>query len=104
MGQHPVSRRNFLAGASVVAATAALVPSGRASAAPAPGAAPSDAADGVDLHWLDGQPAATTGASWGVPWAKGQLPRESTFALQRRRRQRGAGAVVAARRTGRTAR
>ena len=82
MGQHPVSRRNFLAGASVVAATAALVPSGRASAAPAPGAAPSDAADGVDLHWLDGQPAATTGTSWGVPWAKGQLPRESTFALR----------------------
>ncbi|HEX9231937.1 MAG TPA: hypothetical protein VF869_08505, partial [Jatrophihabitantaceae bacterium] len=46
-------------------------------------AAPSaQAADGVDLHWLDGKPTATTGATWGVPWPKGQLPKDSTFALQ----------------------
>ena len=72
-----VSRRNFLAGASVAAAAVALVPGRTASAAPS-----AQAADGVDLHWLDGKPTATTGATWGVPWPKGQLPKDSTFALQ----------------------
>jgi hypothetical protein len=72
-----VSRRNFLAGASVAAAAVALVPGRSASAAPS-----AQAADGVDLHWLDGKPTATTGATWGVPWPKGQLPKDSTFALQ----------------------
>jgi hypothetical protein len=72
-----VSRRNFLAGASVAAAAVALVPGRTASAAPS-----AQAADGVDLHWLDGKPIATTGATWGVPWPKGQLPKDSTFALQ----------------------
>ena len=72
-----VSRRNFLAGASVAAGAVALVPGRTASAAPS-----AQAADGVDLHWLDGKPTATTGATWGVPWPKGQLPKDSTFALQ----------------------
>jgi hypothetical protein len=72
-----VSRRNFLAGASVAAAAVALVPGRTASAEPS-----AQAADGVDLHWLDGKPAATTGATWGVPWPQGQLPKDSTFALQ----------------------
>jgi hypothetical protein len=75
----PVSRRNFLAGASVAAAAVALTPGRTASAAPGDLA---DVTDGVDLHWLDGKPAATTGASWGVPWPKGQLPKDSSFALQ----------------------
>lgn len=36
----------------------------------------------VDLHWLD-QPAspATQSVSWGVPWAQGSVPRDSTFHL-----------------------
>jgi len=74
-----LSRRNFLAGASVAAATVALTPGRTASAAPDDLA---EVADGVDLHWLDGKPTATTGATWGVPWPKGQLPKDSTFALQ----------------------
>ncbi len=36
----------------------------------------------VQLHWLD-QPAAgvAQGVSWGVPWAQGAVPRETTFNL-----------------------
>src|SRR6266496_5409906 len=78
MPPHPVSRRHFLAGASVAAATVTLASRGSASAA---AGAPVAEPDGVDLHWLDGPPAASTGTSWGVPWPKGSVPAESTFAL-----------------------
>ncbi|NUP50879.1 MAG: hypothetical protein HOW97_26745, partial [Catenulispora sp.] len=46
----------------------------------AAGGTPADAA-GVDLHWLDGAPAATTGAAFGVPWPKGALTGGADFAL-----------------------
>ncbi|HEY7046585.1 MAG TPA: hypothetical protein VH373_05150 [Jatrophihabitantaceae bacterium] len=75
MPPHPVSRRTFLAGASVAAATAALAsPSRAAAAAPSTGG-------GVELHWLDGPPATSTGAAWGVPWPRGQVARGASFAL-----------------------
>lgn len=36
----------------------------------------------VPLHWLEGAtPAATTGASWGMPWPRGQHAAQTTFAL-----------------------
>ncbi len=59
----PFNRRNFLAGASMATAALALGPAGRAAAATPPDRAPLDAAGGVDLHWLDGAPAAATGAT-----------------------------------------
>ncbi|WP_435127029.1 hypothetical protein [Actinacidiphila sp. bgisy144] len=81
----PLNRRTFLGGASITAAALALGSGGRAAAGTPP-AAPSpasakDAAGGVDLHWLDGRPAATTGAAWGVPWPKGQVAAHTAFAL-----------------------
>ncbi|MBT1695653.1 Tat pathway signal sequence domain protein [Fulvivirgaceae bacterium PWU4] len=44
------------------------------------GSAPTDA---VALHWLDGKsPALASGATWGVPWAKGVLKKNAVFSLQ----------------------
>lgn len=44
------------------------------------GSAPTDA---VALHWLDGRsPALASGATWGVPWAKGALKKNAVFSLQ----------------------
>ena len=36
---------------------------------------------GVDLHWLDGAPAADTGTTFGVPWPRGQVAKSTGFAL-----------------------
>ncbi|GAB7064321.1 hypothetical protein ACFQ1B_07055 [Streptomyces mexicanus] len=77
-----LNRRNFLIGASVATAAMAAGPVGRAAAAGPPVAASADAAEGVDLHWLDGAPAATTGAAWGVPWPRGKVAKDTAFALR----------------------
>lgn len=70
-----VSRRALLGGAGLLAAgVAATTYAGR----PAYAAPPDDA---VPLHWLDGVPATTTGATWGVPWPQGQHERDTTFRL-----------------------
>jgi hypothetical protein len=84
----PLNRRTFLGGASVAAAALALGTAGRAAAETAapPAAQASDAsasdAEGVDLHWLDGRPAATTGTAWGVPWPQGRVAAHTSFALR----------------------
>jgi hypothetical protein len=82
----PLNRRTFLSGASVAAAALALGSAGRASAGTPPSAtstpSPTGAADGVDLHWLDGRPTATTGTAWGVPWPRGQVAAGTAFALK----------------------
>lgn len=36
----------------------------------------------VRLHWLGARRASTVGATWGVPWARGELQRNETFALR----------------------
>ena len=39
-------------------------------------------AGGVPINWLDRTaPGTETGVSWGVPWARGTVRREQTFAL-----------------------
>lgn len=86
----PLNRRTFLSSASIAAAALTLGSTGRAAAdtpataaTPAPpAAAPADPADGVDLHWLDGRPAATTGTAWGVPWPQGTVAAGTPFALR----------------------
>ncbi|MCL2728827.1 MAG: twin-arginine translocation signal domain-containing protein [Actinomycetia bacterium] len=83
----PLNRRTFLGGASIAAAALALGSAGRADAAgPPPASAATGsstgAAQGADLHWLDGRPAATTGAAWGVPWPQGQVAASTAFALR----------------------
>jgi hypothetical protein len=35
----------------------------------------------VELRWLDQKPQVAQGASWGVPWAKGTMSRNSTFTV-----------------------
>jgi YetA-like protein len=48
--------------------------------APAQGQKPIPAA--VQLHWLDGAPPSISqGVSWGVPWPRGAMKRETTFTL-----------------------
>ncbi|MCI3923978.1 hypothetical protein MO973_27500 [Paenibacillus sp. TRM 82003] len=39
------------------------------------------AKDQVRLHWLGDKAAKTVGVTWGVPWARGELQRDETFAL-----------------------
>ncbi len=74
---HKLSRRSFLASASAAAVTARLTPMAKA------GAYPGEAVAGeVELHWLDGAPAASLGTSWGVPWLQGRVPAHTTFALR----------------------
>jgi hypothetical protein len=37
----------------------------------------------VQLHWLDGKaPALSAGATWGIPWPKGTVKKETAFELQ----------------------
>src|SRR5438067_2652774 len=66
-------RRVFLAATTSTAAAAALGVGVPAAAAPDSTTA--------DLHWLDGTPRAPTGSTWGVPWARGQVAKNATFAL-----------------------
>lgn len=55
----------------------ALVAFGVAKAAEAQAQAP------VPLHWLENKvPSVMEGVTWGVPWAKGTLKKETVFALQ----------------------
>jgi hypothetical protein len=69
----PLSRRSFFR----TGVLAAAVPLGvKANAAPAP-AAPL----AVDLSWLDGAPGLMTGTTFGVPWPRGALKKDQTFAL-----------------------
>ena len=82
----PLSRREFVKNTAL--ATAALnLPAvlHAANGAPAAGAAPAGRVvpgDGAELHWLDGQvPAVANGATWGVPWPRGQYTKDTTFAL-----------------------
>lgn len=75
MESSSVSRRAFIAGAGAVAAGVALA--SRTGGLQAHAAPP----DPVPLHWLDGVPATTTGATWGVPWARGTVSEDASFAL-----------------------
>jgi hypothetical protein len=77
-GMPRVSRRTLL---TATLAAAGGVPAVKNVAAPGETAGPAGAAP-IDLHWLDGRPAATaTGAAWGVPWPKGKLPAHIPLAL-----------------------
>jgi hypothetical protein len=76
-----LSRRTLLANTLAVAAGSTVPKSAAATAAPVPDELP-DPGQGVELHWLDGPPAATAGVTWGLPWPKGQLPGGTGFALR----------------------
>jgi hypothetical protein len=78
MSPSELNRRGFLAAATAVAAGAAMAANVTAAAA---AGKPQDAAQGVDLHWLDGAPAESFGTAWGVPWPRGQLTAGTRFAL-----------------------
>ncbi|WP_327712527.1 twin-arginine translocation signal domain-containing protein [Streptomyces sp. NBC_00464] len=82
----PLNRRTFLSGATIAAAALALGQSSPAAAAGQPasasGTSSGETVSGVDLHWLDGKPDATTGTAWGVPWPQGKVAADTGFALQ----------------------
>ena len=83
MNAPPLSRRDFVKNAALATAALGLPPALRA-AGPAAGSSPVAAGGGaVELRWLDGKaPPALPGATWGVPWPRGQLARETTFAVR----------------------
>ncbi|MEN3609016.1 hypothetical protein AAH979_05640 [Plantactinospora sp. ZYX-F-223] len=81
-------RRSLLMGVAM-AGVAAQIPGARPAAAQTrtapvgPEAVPSPSVDaGVPLRWLDGgTPRALVGATWGVPWPRGALPRGRELSL-----------------------
>lgn len=78
-----ISRRNLLLGTAAVGAAGHLArPAGEAHAAPRTASGLID--DGVRLKWLEGgtprQLAA--GSTWGVPWPRGTVPADQSFALR----------------------
>ncbi len=84
MNTPPLTRRDFVKN-SALAAAALQFPAvmGAATAPAAPAAATAPGAGPVDLHWLEGgTPAELPGATWGMPWPRGQVPKESSFAVR----------------------
>jgi hypothetical protein len=76
-----------MAATALVVGSAARAAADDGAAGPSSGASsepPSGAVGGADLHWLDGPPAATTGAAWGVPWPRGRVAADTAFALHAR--------------------
>ena len=70
------TRRDFVKRSALLAAATQLPALLRAEPGPAPGP------DAVALHWLEGPPVAPpAGTTLGVPWPRGRLNRETTFAL-----------------------
>ena len=85
-----LERRHFLKLASLltggVAVLADVLPGQVFAADSVAGAQDSATPDGqTALHWLDGAPASFGGATWGVPWPQGTIPKNAGFEL------RGAG-------------
>jgi hypothetical protein len=84
MNPTPLTRRDFVKNAALATAALQLPAMLRAADAPAAGPGPAPAAGGeVELHWLEGEvPPVSTGVTWGVPWPRGRLARDTTFALR----------------------
>lgn len=82
-----LERRQFLKLASLltggVAVLADLAP-GRAFAAAGAGSGQSATAPAAEtpLHWLEGAPASFAGATWGIPWPQGRVPKNAAFELR----------------------
>ncbi len=82
------TRRDFVKNAAIAAAATQLVSHLRASAPAAPSApriasAARPLPEGrVELHWLEGRPAALPGTTWGVPWPRGRHAKGESFALR----------------------
>ncbi|USX17678.1 DUF6250 domain-containing protein [Oxalobacteraceae bacterium OTU3REALA1] len=82
-----LERRQFLKLASLltggVAVLADVLP-GQALAADSPGSGEGVGTPAAEtaLHWLEGAPASFTGATWGVPWPQGRVPKNAAFELR----------------------
>ncbi len=80
MATLPFSRRSFLQ-TTAAASLASSLPAAQAATANLPRTTPKPVADTV-LHWLDGvAPARFEGATFGVPWPRGQLRKAPEFKL-----------------------
>jgi hypothetical protein len=84
MNSTPLTRRDFMRNAALATAALQLPSVLRAADAPAAGPGPAAAAgDDVELHWLEGRvPPVSNGVTWGVPWPRGRLAKDTTFALR----------------------
>jgi hypothetical protein len=81
MAATPLSRRHFVKTTALAAASFSLVGRSRA-AATAHAAGASAPAAPVTVRWLDGQaPRAVVGTQWGVPWPRGAVRPQTSFAL-----------------------
>lgn len=72
-----MARRDVLKGVGAMAVAAPLVARWQS---PAQAAEPKPPAD-VSLTWLEGKPAESPGSTWGVPWPKGAVAADQSFAL-----------------------
>ncbi len=85
MSATPLTRRDFVKN-SALAAAALQIPSVMSAASASLAAAPGSAGAGVnpvDLHWLEGGvPAEQPGATWGMPWPRGKLAKDTAFAVR----------------------
>jgi hypothetical protein len=79
-----LERRQFLKLASLLTGgVAALADAPLRQASAAERAVSGGATDGeTALHWLEGAPASFSGATWGVPWPQGRVPRNAAFELR----------------------
>lgn len=74
------SRRTFVKGSSLAALTSPLLAAGALAGSRDGG---NTAPAGAALHWLaDKIPPAFAGATWGTPWAQGQVPGNSGFEIR----------------------
>lgn len=79
MSLPPVTRRHFVKSSALAAASLAVASRARAATATSAASGP---AKPVTLRWLDGHaPAATPGATCGVPWPRGAVPAGASFGL-----------------------
>ncbi len=83
-------RRQFIKLASLLTGGAAALTQASGVVA-ATGTAPAPATAGragspqlgeTPLQWLEGRPASFAGATWGVPWPQGRVPRDAGFELR----------------------
>ncbi|HEY0943882.1 MAG TPA: Tat pathway signal sequence domain protein, partial [Opitutaceae bacterium] len=99
MPSHPLSRRDFVKSTAFAAAALQLPATMRGQAGGGGSGVSTTPAQpavevppgGVALRWLEGRPALTTGATWGVPWPRGAMRPDQSFALST---AEGAGVAV----------
>lgn len=79
--QFQVSRRDFVKN-TLLASTAGTLASHQILASERQNKNLVPVTEGASLHWLSGQtPSTSQGTTWGIPWPKGLVKRETPLAV-----------------------